>query len=178
MGTVTAFAPRRAKLTSPLPLKRGHDLTEFDCDRAPLNDWLRKWAWKASESNTAKTYVVCRGTKKVVAYAALAAGATDIDELPSILSRNCPDPMPAIVLARLAVDKSEKGQGLGRAILSDAMKRAAKAARVIGAKAILVHALDEKAVSFYEVFEFRRLYAGSQTMFIPMKTVQNELGIL
>ena len=75
MGAVTALEPRRARLTSPTPLKQTHDLTLFDSDRAALNDWLRKWAWKASETDTARTYVVCRGTKKVVAYFALAAGA-------------------------------------------------------------------------------------------------------
>ncbi len=175
MGVVTALEPRRARLTSPTPLKQTHDLTLFDSDRAALNDWLRKWAWKASETNTARTYVVCRGTKKVVAYFALAAGAVHHIDAPRSLRQNSPDPVPVIVLARLAVDKTEAGQGLGRALLSDAIKRTVRAAQIIGARALLVHALDERAKAFYEKLQFVPFGANAQTHYLPMKTSRDGL---
>ncbi len=177
MGAVTAISQRRGKLTSPLPLKQGHDTSGFDCGRLVLNDWLKDRAWKNTEGNSTRTYAVCRGTKKVVAYYALSAGAVDRDEAPSILSRNCPDPIPVIVLARLAVDNSEVAQGIGRALLRDGMKRAAQAARIIGARALVVQPLDEKAIAFYEHFEFIWLSKETQKMFIAMKTIQQELGL-
>jgi ribosomal protein S18 acetylase RimI-like enzyme len=177
MGTVTAISQRRGKLTSPMPLRQGHDAFSFDCGRLIMNDWLKDLAWKNSEGNSTRTYVVCRGTKKVVAYYALSVGAVDRDEAPSILSRNCPNPIPVIVLARLAVDKSEGSQGIGRALLSNGMKRAAQAARIIGARALIVQPLDEKAIAFYEHFDFRWLSKETQKMFITMKTIQQEMGL-
>lgn len=171
MGTVIAIAQRRPKLYAPAPLKSVHDVAQFDCGRAPLNEWLKDLAWKNSEGNATRTYVACRGTKKVIAYHSLAAGAVERDEVPSILSRNCPDPIPVIVLGRLGVDLSEAGKGIGRAVLADGMKRAARAAKIIGARALLVQPLDEKAISFYEYFGFRWLSSESQKMFIPMKTI-------
>jgi predicted N-acetyltransferase YhbS len=177
MGTVTAISQRRGKLTSLLPLKQSHDTTGFDCSRLILNEWLKDRAWKNTEGNSTRTYVVCRGTKKVVAYYALSTGAVDRDEAPSILSRNCPDPIPVIVLARLAVDSSESGQGIGKALLADGMKRVAQAARILGARALVVQPLDEKAITFYEHFDFRWLSKETQKMFIAVKTIQQELGM-
>ncbi len=175
MGAVTGLEQRRARLASPAPLKQIHDLTLFDCDRPALNDWLRKWAWKASKTDTARTYVVCRGAKKVVAYFALAAGAVHHIDAPRSLRQNSPDPVPVIVLARLAVDKNEAGQGLGGALLSDAIKRSLRAAQIIGARALLVHALDERAKAFYEKFQFAPFSANAQTLYLPMKTLRDGL---
>ena len=79
-------------------------------------------------------------------------------------------------MARLAVDRCEARQGLGKAMLADAMKRAAKAARIVGARALLVHALSDDAVAFYERFQFRRFNEASRTLFLAMKTIQDGMG--
>jgi hypothetical protein len=93
---MTALAQRRARLTAPSPLKPGHDLASFCCERVEMSIWLQKRAWKAAENNTAKTYVVCRGAKRVIAYFSLAAGAVSRDSAPGALRRNAPDPLPVI----------------------------------------------------------------------------------
>lgn len=167
--------PTQSRLTKPALLKAGHILDNFECDRPKLADWLKKHALKAMEGNTARTYVVCRGGKKVVAYYALAAGAVDHASSPRALRQNAPDPIPVIILARLARDSSERGNGLGVALVADAMKRAAQAARIIGARAVLVHALDERAAGFYSELEFKRLAKDTDTFYMPMKTIFDAL---
>jgi len=165
----------KAKLTKPVSLKDGHDLSAFDCGRAEITDWLHKKALKAGDTDTAKTYVVCRGTKKVVAYCSLAAGGVAHSQIPNSLARNAPDPIPIIILARLGVTSSEQGQGLGRALIAEAMRRAAQASKIIGARAMLVHALDESLAAYYESLGFRRVSDGAQTLYLPMKIVRDGL---
>lgn len=162
---------RRGMLTKPAPLKRGHDVNSFECDREDLTIWLKKWARRAAENETARTYVVCRG-RKVVAFYSLAAGAVAHEGAPSALRRNTPDPIPVIILARLARHSEEKGQKLGAALVVDAMRRAVRAADIIGARAFLVHALDARAADWYRSLDFRPFTTHGQTLFLPMKTVR------
>lgn len=175
MGAIAAIAHRRARLTSPAPLKPAHDIEAFDCERAELGDWLRKWARKAAEGDTAKTYVVCRGGRRVVGYFSLAAGAVEHGIAPNSLRRNAPDPVPVIILARLAVDRGEARQGLGTALLGDAMKRSVRAAGIIGARALLVHALDDRAAAYYRKFQFAPFGRDAQTLYLPMRTLRAAL---
>lgn len=174
MGVGGRVGPQ-GRLTKPAALKAGHDLGGFDCGRAEITDWLLKRALKAAETDTAKTYVVCRGTKRVVAYCSLAAGGVVCDEAPSALARNAPDPIPVIILARVGVTASEQRRGLGRALIAEAMRRAAQASRIIGARALLVHALDEGLATYYETLGFRRVGEGAQTLYLPMKVVRDGL---
>lgn len=162
---------RRGRLTKPSPLKQGHLVSQFDCGQSNLSDWLRKRAKKASENDTARTYVVCRGTKKVVAYYSLAAGAVAHAEAPGALRRNAPDPIPVIVLARLAVDKTEAGQGIGTSLLSEACKRSVQAAKIIGARALIVHAINDEVIAFYQSVGFQQISSDPNTLFIPIKTL-------
>lgn len=171
-----AREPKAARLTKPAPLKASHAATAFDCGREPINAWLKDRAKKAIESETARTYVICRG-KRVVGYYALAAGAVAHAQAPGGLSRNTPDPIPVIILARLGVDRSEQGQGLGQDLLSDAMRRSLQAARIIGARALLIHALDADAARFYEGLGMKRLKPPDEmTFFIGMKEMRAGLG--
>jgi GNAT superfamily N-acetyltransferase len=116
-----------------------------------------------------------------VAYFSLAAGAVDHadretgERAPRDLRQNSPDPIPAVVLARLAVDKSEQGTGLGSALVSEAMRRAAQASRIVGARALLVHALDDALVAYYEALGFKRFNPTSRTLYLAMKTVRQSL---
>jgi predicted N-acetyltransferase YhbS len=163
------------RLTKPAALKPGHDLSTFDCGRPELTDWLKRRALRASETDTARTFVVCRGTKRVVGYCSLAAGAVARDEAPGGLARNAPDPVPVVVLARLAIDLPEQKQGLGELLLAEGMRRAALASKNIGARALLVHALDEQAALYYEGLGFRRFAPGAQTLYLPMKVIRDGL---
>jgi len=166
---------RRGRLTKPTVLKAGHDVGSFDCGHPELTNWLKSRAHQAAESDTARTFVVCRGNKTVVAYMSLAAGGVEHKEAPGALKRNTPDPIPVFILARLAVDRNEQGRGIGRALLSDAMRRVILAGKHIAARALLVHALDGEVATYYESFGFRRFMPGANTLYLPMKTIREGL---
>lgn len=132
----------------PTPLTDQFDLSFFDCGVASLNDWLKKRALKNNKTGASKTYVISRG-KNVVGYYCLSAGAVGLAEAPKAMRRNMPDPVPVLVLGRLAIHQDLHNQGLGSALLRDAILRALEASRMIGVTALLVHALSEMAKRFY-----------------------------
>lgn len=135
-------------LTAPAHLAADHLLDEFDCGMSPLNDWLKRQARKNELSGASRSYVVCAGSR-VVGYYCLSAGAVNRAESPKPMQRNMPDPIPVLVLGRLAVDSSFHNQGIGTALLRDAIFRSLYAAEQVGVKAILVHAISEEAKQFY-----------------------------
>ena len=135
-------------LQPPQPLQPDHDLSEFDSGRPVLDEWLRKKAVKNENSGASRTYVVCEDAR-VVAYYCLATGSVENKQASGRIRRNMPDPIPVMIIGRLAVDVSLQGQGIGRSLLKDAIFRTLKAAEIAGIRAILVHALDEAAASFY-----------------------------
>ena len=129
-------------------LRADHDLTTFACGVPSLDDWLRRRAWANQSSGASRTYVVTTGLQ-VSAYYALASGALACADAPGPIRRNMPDPIPVAVLGRLAVDCSRHGQGLGAAMLRDAVLRSVDAAQILGLRGLLVHAIDAKAQAFY-----------------------------
>ncbi len=139
-----------------------HDTGGFDSGMSSLDDWLRKTAPVAAAAGTAATWVLCRGNR-VVGYYALAMGSVERRVAPSRLGRGQPDPIPVLLLARLALDLSEQGSGLGADLLQDALVRAVAGARHYGARAVVVDAIDDRVHAFYEHHGFvplepRRLY--------------------
>lgn len=136
------------KYTPPEPIKPTHDVETFDCGQPSLNDWLRKRALENEATGASRTYVVCC-ENKVVGYYSLAKGSVIHAEAPGKIRRNMPDPIPVMVLARLAVDINHKGKGIGKGLVKDAMMRTLQASEIAGIRAILVHALDEEAKRFY-----------------------------
>lgn len=134
--------------SAPQPLDPQHDLRNFDCGVAELNNWLKKRAWQNQLSNATRTYVLSKDGQ-VVGFHALAAGSVRRDLAISRVRRNTPEPVPVIVLARLAVAKAQQGQGYGGVFLLDAVQRALSAAKIIGARALLINALDDTAAAFY-----------------------------
>jgi GNAT superfamily N-acetyltransferase len=175
--TAKSKAKRSGRITKPAVLKAGHNVVGFGCGRDQIDNWLKNRAKKATENDTARTFVVCRGTKRVIGFYALAAGAVAHESTPGSLSRNTPDPIPVIILARLGVHEDEQGHGIGRDLLNDAMRRALRAARIIGARALLIHALDSDAAKFYESHNFKRLKAPEDTtFFITMKEIRDALS--
>jgi GNAT superfamily N-acetyltransferase len=135
-------------ITAPVPLTDHHLIDGFDCGVAPLNDWLQRRARPNSASGASHTYVACDGGR-VVAYYALAAGAVASSASPGRLRRNMPDPIPIVVLGRLAIDRAYQGQGIGRALFRDAALRVLQAADIIGIRGLLVDAISDEAKAFY-----------------------------
>jgi GNAT superfamily N-acetyltransferase len=178
MGGVEEPPQGRPRYTAPEAISPQHRLDTFDCGRSALNDWLRKRALK-NEGRASRTYVVTatggEEGRAVVAYYTLAAGAVRLEDLPRPLGRNMPNPVPVMVLGRLVVDRRHQGAGLGSGMLREAMQRVLGASRQVGARAVVVHALDDEAVTFYTQFGFRASPAGGRTLFLPVETIAASL---
>lgn len=143
-----------AKLNSPVRLENSHNRTLFDCGVVPLNDFLKKYALQNQKKGASVTYVATRG-KWVVGYYTLAYGSIAYDEASESVKKGLGKyPIPVMLLARLAVDVSEKGTGMGKALLKDALLRTIQAVDIAGLRAVLVHAKDDAAKAFYKRFDF------------------------
>ena len=135
-------------LQGPEPLSADHVLDGFDCGVASLDDWLRKRALPNQASGASRTFVNC-DAGRVVAYYALAASAIASESARARFRRNMPDPIPVMVLGRLAITRSHQGLGLGRALFQDAAQRIVRTADTVGIRGMLVHAISEQAKAFY-----------------------------
>ena len=138
-------------------LTEAHDLERFSSRVTDLDDWLRRSARHADAMNTGRTFVWHAGDAVVVAYFTLAAHLVARAQVPKRIGRGSPDVIPAILLARLALDQTLRGRGLGGELLWDAMERAWAASQHAGARLVVVDAIDDTAVSFYEHYGFRRI---------------------
>jgi GNAT superfamily N-acetyltransferase len=136
-------------LSAPQPLTARHVLAGFDSGVPSLDDWLRRRSLQNQGTGASRSFVVCDRGETVVAYYALAASAVAVDATAGRFRRNMPDPIPVVVLARLAVDRTQHGRGLGRAMFRDAALRVLHAADSIGIRGLLVHAISEEARAFY-----------------------------
>ena len=138
-------------VTAPALLTEEHVLHPFDCGNAVLDDWLRRRALKNQHLNASRTFVICpEGTARVVGYYSLATGSVSHVDLSRSLRQNMPDPVPVVLLGRLAVD---------------AVMRVSNLADQVGIKAIMVHAIDERAKAFYEYFGFVQSPVAANTLF-------------
>jgi GNAT superfamily N-acetyltransferase len=153
----------------PVPITAEHIVTEFDCGKIPLNDWLRRHALK-NEGRASRCFVTS-SSASVVGFYCLAAGAVEHEGAPSALTRNMPSPIPVLVLGRMAVDRQYQGHGIGAALLKDAMRRTASVAQDIGALALLVHAIDREVLPFYVQYGFQAFPGGPLTLYLPVKTI-------
>ncbi|MBV2234284.1 MAG: GNAT family N-acetyltransferase [Sterolibacterium sp.] len=135
--------------SAPEPLTAHHDTEGFASGVDSLDRWLKQRALKNQATGASRTFVVCDGNR-VLAYYALASSAVATEMATGRLRRNMPDPIPVVVLGRLAIDQSLQGQGIGRALVRDACLRVMAAADVIGIRGMLVHALSPEARAFYE----------------------------
>jgi GNAT superfamily N-acetyltransferase len=140
-----------ARFGDPEPIGPDHLLEGFDCGRASLNLWLERYARQADAAGSARTYVVVdQEQRRVVGYHALAAaGVERASATPRVIKGMPQYPIPVVLLARLAVDASVGRRGLGAWLLRDAMTRTLQASETIGARAMLVHAIDDEARQFY-----------------------------
>ncbi len=137
------------ELSAPVPLVAVHDLSLFSCGEPALDNWLRGRAMKNETSGASRTYVVCAGNE-VVGYYSLAVGSIEHQFAPGNIKRNMPQPIPVMILARLAVDRRYGGRNIGTAMVRDALLRTLQAADIAGIRALIVHALNENAAAFYQ----------------------------
>ena len=164
-----------SKLASPVPLRADHELADFDCGVAALDNWLKQRAQK-NESRFSRTYVACEG-ERVGAFYSISAGAIERDATPGMIRRNAPDPIPVVIVGRLAVDKSLKGHGVGAGLLNDALRRVVLVSKIIGIAAVLVQAKTDAAKRFYLASaEFVEFPVESRTLFLPIETVVRLIG--
>ena len=146
----------RLPLTEPQALAATHRLDDFECGEAELDDWLQRRALVNQLGGASRTFVVADADNIVRGYYALAAGAISHGLALGKVKRNMPDPVPAIILGRLAVDQLAQDLGLGGDLLMDAVRRVVGISEQAGVRIILVHALHEQAQRFYEHFGFER----------------------
>ena len=163
-------------VTAPERLTVEHDVSVFSNGlHASLDNWLRERALM-SEGASARTYVVCDVARplKVVGYYTIATAMEQRAALPTAkLRRGMPDQVPLLLLARLAVDAGFQGLGLGADLLADALRRCVAASEIAGARAVVVHAIDEKAAAFYTRYGFTASPLGDLVMLMPMETVRS-----
>lgn len=163
------------KISAPSLLLPEHDFAQFNSGNETLNEWLRKRALKNQTSGASKTFVICDYTHSVVGYYALATGSVERVVAPGSFSRGMPDPIPVIVLGRLAIDQRYQGQQLGGFLLKDVMQRALNISNQVGIRDLLVHAISEDAKSFYLRYGFVESTFESMTLMISMKTLSSHL---
>lgn len=142
-------------LTAPQPLMVDHQCADFSCGESVLDEWLKRRAMANQVSGASRTFVVADKERRVYGYYAMAAGAVSHQLATGGVRRNMPDPVPVMVLARLAVDRRAQNIKLGGALLQDAVNRAVSVAQNTGVRALLVHALHERAKLFYEYYGFQ-----------------------
>jgi GNAT superfamily N-acetyltransferase len=159
----------------PEPLTKQHRLDEFECGEPALDEWLTRHARAAHASDSARVFVVTlEDAETVVGYYALAAAQVAPDDATARALKGQPRgrPVPAILLARLAVAESHQGAGLGRSLVQDVLLRCVEAAEAIGARALLVHAKHEAAKAWYMQFGFEESPTDPLHLVLLLKDVR------
>jgi GNAT superfamily N-acetyltransferase len=160
-------------IIAPVPLARAHGVDDFDCGHPELNEWLVRFAWANHRANAAKTFVLL-DTDNVVGYYSLSAGEVGYEKAPLRMVKGLArHPVPVVILAKLAIDRSHQGRGFGKLLLRDALLRAAKTSEQIGIRAVLVSAKNETARTFYEHHEFDPLPGDSLRLVLLIKDLKN-----
>jgi len=158
------------KLHAPQPLTADHQTDAFKCGETSLDEWLKRRALLNQASGASRTFVVVDGNHMVMGYYALAAGAVHHQDATRSIRQNMPDPLPVMVLARLAVDLRAQGMQLGAGLLRDAAERSLAVAQNAGVRALLVHALHERAKQFYLYFGFQASPVHPLTLMLRLKS--------
>ena len=162
----------KSPLRGPELFTAAHDVAAFDCGSAALNRFLQRHALDNQRNQSARTYVALRGESRVVGYYTLAAASAEFDFVPQRLAKGLArHPIPLTLLARLAVDSTEQGTGLGTGLLKDALKRFLQAQAIIAARALVVQAKDETAGAFYRHFGFEPSPIDASHLFLMTKDI-------
>jgi len=150
-------------------LRRDHPVESFDCGREELNRYLIRYAWQNQQAGAAQSYVGMVG-EVIAGYYTLAVGQVTLENASDRLKKGLAKPI--MLLARLAIDHHWQGQGVGKALLRDAMQRTLQAADIAGIRAFAVHAKDEEARRFYEHFDFISSPTDPMHLFVLLKDVR------
>jgi len=165
----------RGAVGRPEKLTAEHDTSAFSSGEPSLDEWLKRRALKSQRSGAARTYVAL-ADNRVIGYYCLAVGSVDRDEAVGRVRRNMPDPVPVMLLARLAVDSHWQGAGIGHGLLQDAIYRTRQAADIAGIRAMLVHAISEDAKRFYGYFGFRPSVVDDMTLMVTLDDLKHALS--
>lgn len=163
-----------APFDPPVLLTAEHSLAGFACSEPILDDWLRRRALANQLAGASRTYEVV-AQQKVIAYYSLATGALARSSATGAVRRNMPEPIPVMLLGRLAVDQTWQGRGLGAALVRDAILRTLQAANIAGIRALLVHALNDRAAAFYAKRGFRPSPVDRRLLMITLAEAAAEL---
>ena len=164
-----------ANISSPVRLTAEHDRSAFSSGEGSLDEWLREQAPGNELRGASRTYVVCEGLT-VIGYYGLATGSIFRSEAPKRLQRNMPNPIPVMVLGRLAIDHRYQRRGIGQALVKDASFRVLQAAEIAGIRAILVHAMSVDAKTFYLKNGFIESMREPMTLCLPLEDIRRTLG--
>ena len=159
-------------ITAPEPITEAHLIESFSCGVPVLDEWLKHRALKNEVSGASRTFVICQD-RQVVGYYTLATGSVEHRDAPGKIRRNMPNPIPVMVLGRLAVDQEQQHAGLGRGLLKDAVLRTLTVSQHAGVKALLVHALSEDAKRFYTRSGFLESPFDPMTLMIALQDAAN-----
>jgi GNAT superfamily N-acetyltransferase len=162
-------------LSPPELLSKQHETSEFDCGKPPLNGFLTKYALQNQASGGARTYAMTRGHRVIAYYSLAPASVSPDDATQRAMKGQGRYPVPVILMARFAVDKTEQGKGLGAALLKDALRRALVGAEAIGGRAFLVHAKDEDARAFYLKYGMEPSPTNPLHLFLLFKDIKQSL---
>jgi len=160
-------------LSGPAPLGEAHETSLFNCCKPALNEFLQRHALLAQRANTARTYVALRGTR-VVGYYSLTSASIEAGSAAGRITKGTGryPVVPATLLARLAVDRTEAGRGLGGALLKDAFVRFLRAQEIVASRVLLVHAIDDDARLFYERFGFEASSVDKYHLYLLTKDIK------
>jgi GNAT superfamily N-acetyltransferase len=161
-------------LSAPELLTDCHEIEAFASGVESLDTWLKRRALKNQITGASRTFVACDG-RGVIAYYALASSVVAVVEASGRFRRNMPDPIPVVVLGRLAVDQSFQGKGVGRALVRDAGYRIIQAAEVIGIRGLIVQAISAEAKAFYEHIGFDASVLDPMTLMITLADLKASL---
>lgn len=159
----------------PRPITEDDETSEFDSGEPSLNEYLRKRALANHAQGASRCFVTCHDGR-VVGYYALASASVQHHQVAGKVRRNMPNPVPVILLSRLAVDRKEQGSGLGKSLLRDAILRSAEASEIIGVRALLVYALNEDARAFYAHFDFEPSPTDPLHLLLLIKDARSAIG--
>lgn len=155
------------RLSSPRPIRATDDCATFKCGEPSLDSWISVRALRNEQGGGSRTFVsVDHDADLVAGYYCLAASSLRHEDAGAALRRNMPNPIPIVLIGRLAVDERYRGHGLGGSLLRDAVLKSIEASRVIGARAILVHALSVSARRFYERWDFRLVPRSERSLYL------------
>jgi GNAT superfamily N-acetyltransferase len=165
------------KLSSPTRLNLEHDVQNFESGERLLDEWIVQRVLRNEREGASRTYVICCDNV-VVGYYALSTGSIASVSAPGRVRRNMPDPIPVVLLGRLAIDRRWQGRGLGQALLRDAILRTIQVAEIAGIRAIAVNTISENARQFYEKYDFKSSPIDPLLMILLLKDAIDSLAMV